>query len=67
MSKPLTKKQRQIIANANARLKNILQLGTAGYYAPAVQKALERTSGVVGFTKDTLQAAKNFCSRKRQQ
>lgn len=62
--KPLTSKQTKILKNANARLHRILELGDAGYYAPAVAKALERLNGVTTFTKDTLQAAKNFMRSK---
>lgn len=57
--KPLTKKQRAAINNANRRLQAALN-NDIGYYAPAVQRALQALNGGTRFTKSTLRAAQNF-------
>lgn len=58
-NKKLTKQQRAAIDRANRRLQAALNTDI-GYYAPAVQKALQALEGGTRFTKATLRAAQNF-------
>lgn len=58
-NKKLTKQQRAAIDRANRRLQAALNTDI-GYYAPAVQKALQALEGNTRFTKSTLRAAQNF-------
>lgn len=57
--KALTRQQRAAIDKANRRLQAALNTDI-GYYAPAVQKALQALEGNTRFTKSTLRAAQSF-------